>query len=342
MDLPHPTPPPVNVNHCWSCVNVVKTNPCRLRHKETTPQQLLEIPINTLLLMWLKANIFWFIDQAFHTRWECCSFSPVAPVSTRSGLLVSPPSMFSRVKHYWTLGWASFPPSPGAPTPPHCTWLSQGVDVLCKSMAPWNRLMTQHQTNSTPLNTSQAYAYRCPQVSIRLFHLFIFCFGVPQVPPCALVGLASSPILGTCSWNEFNSPLTALRVFSSLSSLTPRFLAYSPSQIPKLLLAGPLPADLSIIELVFSGCLHFPEATSLLRPFLPVALGRGCFSLGQAQTGAAYLSRRQTLPFFLCSLWSPVAFWSWFSTSFSLLSLKSITLDSWDLQLWVLQKTGLS
>ena len=197
-----------------------------------------------------------------------------------SGLLVSPPSTFSRVKSYWILGWASFPPSPGGPTSLHCICLSQGVDVLLMQIHGTVEWINDPTSNSTHPWTLPRLRYeRYPQSFHCLLHLFIFCF-VPQVPPWALsaalpILLFLEPVL------EMNLTLLWLPSGFSLplSSLTPQFLAYSLSQIPKFPpAADPLPADLSIIELVvLLWPSSLPRTASSLSPFLPRGPWTGLF-----------------------------------------------------------------
>lgn len=132
--------------------------------------------------------------------------------------------------------------------------------------------MTQHQTNSThPWTLARLMYERYPPI----FHSslpFIYFSLRSSSPPWALS--AALPILLFLEpAPEMN--LTLLWVPSGfshpLSSWTPQFLAYSPSQIPKLPpAADPLPADLSIIELVvLLWPASLPRTASSLRPFLP-------------------------------------------------------------------------
>lgn len=197
--LPLPAPPPLNVNHCCSCVNVVKTSPCQgLGCEEATPQQLLEIPV----LPAADGNQ----RKYFLAHWssllyqiESVSFSLGLQCPPGSGLLVSPPSMFSRVKHHWILGWASFPPSRGGPTSLHCIWLSQGVDVLLMQThgtVEWINDPTSNKFH-TPLNTRQAHVRKVPSdfpfiSSVYLFFALFLKF---------LLGLSRRPCLFSYSWN---------------------------------------------------------------------------------------------------------------------------------------------
>lgn len=333
MDLPHP--PPVNVNHCCSCVNVVKTSHCQgLRHKEATPQQLLEIPVlpaadgnerKYFLAHW--SSLLYQIESLWvFPQWLQCP--------PGSGLLVSPPSMFSRVKRYWLLGWASFPPSPGGPSSLRCICLSQGVDVLLMQIHGTVAWINDPTSNSThPWTLPRLWYERYPQSfrSSPPFIYFLLCSSSSSLS--SLCGLAYSPILRTCSWNAFNSALTALRVFSSpllFDSSVSGLFTVSNSKTPSCSRSSSCGSFYN-----WACCSPLAVFTSenglLPAPFRPPRpLDRVVFLWGRPRL-SPYLSRGWLLPLSYCALCGALtAFWVGFPLPFSLLSLKSITLDSWD------------
>ena len=244
--------------------------------------------------------------------------------------------MFSRVKHYWILGWTSFPPSLGGPTSLHCIWPSQGVDVLLMQIhgtVEWINDPTSNKFH-TPLNTCQAHVRKVPSDFPFVSSIYLFFASLLKSSLGSLCSLAYSSIPGTCSWNEFNSPLSALRVFSSpllLDSSVSGLFTVSNSKTPSCSRSSSCRSFYNWA--CCSPLAGFTSENGLLPPPFPPPwpLDRVAFLWGGPRL-SPYLSRGWLLPPSSCALYGALAaFWVGFPLPFSLLSLKSITLDSWGL-----------
>lgn len=161
--------------------------------------------------------------------------------------------------------------------------------------------MTQHQTNSTHTWTLPSFSYKkYTQIfhSLPFIYFFVLFRFASQVPLSALSGFAHSPILGACSWNGFNSSFDCPQgfLFSSSPWLLDFWLIHCLrfQSLPPP--ADPLPADLSIIELVVLLWLSsLPRTASSLRPFLPCGPWMGCFLWGRPRL-SPFLRRGCLLP----------------------------------------------
>lgn len=189
------------------------------------------------------------------------------------------------------------------------------------------------------LNASQFLILKVPRFSIPflsfLFCFVLLCFSCSAF--CSLCGLAHSPTLRACSWKGFNSssgcpqgflfPYPFRRLdFWLIHCL--KFQIFPP-------VADPLPADLSIIELVVLLWLSsLPRmASSSLRPFLPCGPWKSLvFSGADPDCRLSSAGGVLSLQSFSCAFcWALVACLVSHFPFLSYRCLKSITLDSRDL-----------
>lgn len=176
-----------------------------------------------------------------------------------NGLLVTPLSGFSRIVHYhilrWTLcgshsdslscSWASL----------LCIWPSQGVFTLHVQIHGSPEWINDPSSNK--FHTLECFPVSHTKGTLRFSipFFFLFCFVLLYFSSSAFssfCGFVYSPILGTCSWNGFNSFSGCPQGFLfpyPLLLLNFWLIHCLKFQIPHSA-ADPLPADFSIIQLV--------------------------------------------------------------------------------------------